>query len=93
MSRLAEYLDKHLVPEWRAFWKRWSVQFGALAASSIGAILAQPNLMFTVLNYLPADPAQRGLAAAGIALFIWFAPTILVLIKQANLETPEKTDG
>lgn len=82
---MTDWLDKHLVPEWRAFWKRWSVQFGALAASAIGAILAQPNLLFTVLNYLPADPVQRGIAATGIALFIWFAPTILVLLRQGNL--------
>lgn len=90
---MIDWLDKHLVPEWRAFWKRWSVQFGALVASSIGAILSQPNLMFTVLNYLPADPMQRGLAAAAIALFIWFAPTVLVLLKQSNLAPKDKTDG
>lgn len=87
---MIDWLDKHLVPEWRAFWKRWSVQFAALAATSISTILAQPNLMFTVLNYLPADPTQRGLAAAGIGLFIWFAPSILVLLKQSNME---KKDG
>lgn len=90
---MLEFLDKHLVPEWRAFWKRWSVQFGALVASSIGAIIAQPNLMFTVLNYLPADPVQRGIAAAGIAVFIWTAPTILVLLRQANLAPKDKADG
>jgi hypothetical protein len=87
---MIDWADKHLVPEWRAFWKRWSVQFAALVASSISTILAQPNLLFTVLNYLPADPVQRGVAAAVIGLFMWFAPLILVLLKQKNLE---KTDG
>lgn len=82
---MIDWLDKHLVPEWRKAWKRWSVQFAALPATAVGAIVAQPNVLFTVLNYLPADPVQRALAAIGIALFVWFAPTILVLLRQGNL--------
>jgi phosphotransferase system glucose/maltose/N-acetylglucosamine-specific IIC component len=87
---MIDWLDTHLVPEWRKAWKRWSVWLGALAGSGVTTMLAQPQVMFTVLNYLPADPTQRALAALGIGLAVWFAPTITVLLRQKNLEV--KTD-
>lgn len=89
MSRLADYLDKHLVPEWRRAWKWSSVQFAAVVSAAVTAFAANPGLMFQVLNYMPADPTQRGLAAAGIGLIAFFGPTLLRLWNQAK----EQADG
>lgn len=79
------WLDKHLVPGWRDAWRRWSVWAAASAGAGVSAILAQPHLLFTLLNYMPADPTQRAVAAVGIGAIVWFAPSILVLLRQSNL--------
>jgi hypothetical protein len=83
---MIDWLDKHLVPGWREAWKRWSVRFGAMAGASIATMLAQPDILFTILNFLPVEPLHRAIAAAGIGISVWFAPSLLVLVKQKNLE-------
>jgi hypothetical protein len=82
---MINWLDKHLVPEWRKFWKRWSVWLGAAAGAGATAMTAQPDILFAILGFIPADPTQRALAAVGIGIAVWFAPTITVLIRQKNL--------
>lgn len=90
---MIDWLDRHLVPEWRAFWKRWSVRLSAGAGFGVAAMIQQPDILFAILGFIPADPMQRALAAIGIGVAVWFAPTILVLLKQSNLAPEDKTDG
>jgi hypothetical protein len=83
---MIDWLDNHLIPEWRKLHKRWSVQFATLPAIAVGAMVAQPSVIFTVLNYLPVDTVSRAIAAVCIALFVWFAPTLLVALPQRKLQ-------
>lgn len=85
---MIEWLDKHLVPEWRKAWKWSSVQLAAIIGAAVTAFAANPGLMFQVLNYMPADPAQRGAAAVAIGLIAFFGPTLLRLWQQGG-----KSDG
>lgn len=85
---MMDCLDNHLVPEWRKAWRWSSVQFAAAVSAAVTAFAANPQLLFTVLNYLPADPTQRGLAAVGIGLIAFFGPTVLRLWQQGS-----KIDG
>lgn len=83
-----DWLDKHFVPEWRRAWKWSSVQFAALIGAAVSAFAANPSLLFQMLNYLPADPTQRGIAAVAIGLIAFFGPTVLRLWQQGG-----KADG
>lgn len=86
---MLEFLDKHLVPEWRRAWKWSSVQLAAVVSAAVTAFAANPGLMFQVLNYMPADPTQRAAAAAAIGLLAFFGPTVLRLWNQQK----EQPDG
>jgi hypothetical protein len=66
VSALQDWLDKHLVPEWRKAWKWSSVQLAAVISTAITAFAANPNLMLSIINYMPTDPTQRALAAAAV---------------------------
>lgn len=86
---MIDWLDKHLVPEWRRAWKWSSVQLAAIVSAAITAFAANPGLMLQVLNYMPADPTQRGAAAVAIGLIAFFGPTLLRLWNQSK----EQADG
>jgi hypothetical protein len=81
---MIDWLDKHLVPEWRKAWKWSSVQLAALVSTAIGALAAQPQLMLSIVNYMPADPAQRALAAIAVGGIAFFGPTLLRLWQQGG---------
>ncbi len=79
---MIEWLDKHLVPEWRKAWKWSSVQLAALVSTAVAAFASQPQLLLSIINYMPADPTQRALAAIAIGGIAFFGPTVLRLWKQ-----------
>ena len=81
---MIEWLDKHLVPEWRKAWKWSSVQLAALISAAVTAFAAQPQLLLSIVNYMPADPAQRAIAAIAIGGIAFFGPTVLRLWKQGT---------
>ena len=83
---MIDWLDKHLVPEWRKAWKWSSVQLAAVASAAVGALAAQPQLMLSIVNYMPADPTQRAMAAIGVGAIAFFGPTILRLWKQGKAD-------
>lgn len=82
MSRLQKWLDRHLVPEWRRAWKWSSVQLAALVSAAVAAFASQPQLLLSIVNYMPADPTQRAVAAIAIGGIAFFGPTVLRLWKQ-----------
>lgn len=81
---MIEWLDKHFVPEWRKAWKWSSVQLAALISAAVTAFAAQPQLLLSIVNYMPADPAQRAIAAIAIGFIAFFGPTVLRLWKQGK---------
>jgi hypothetical protein len=81
---MKDWLDKHLVPEWRKAWGMASVQLAAVVSAAVGALAAQPHLMLSIVNYMPADPTQRAMAAIGVGAIAFFGPTVLRLWKQGK---------
>jgi hypothetical protein len=79
---MIEWLDKHLVPEWRKAWKWSSVQLAAVISAAVTAFASQPQLLLSIVNFMPADPTQRALAAIGVGAVAFFGPTVLRLWKQ-----------
>lgn len=72
MSKISDWLDKKLIPQWRQSWRFSSVQvltiFGTLVAT-------YPDLFITFLTLMITHPVARLLAIAGviavIALRLW----------------------
>lgn len=79
---MIEWLDRHLVPDWRKAYKWSSVQLAAAVAFVIGMLAQQPHLALSIINYMPADPTQRALAALAIGAVAFFGPTVLRLWNQ-----------
>jgi len=79
---MIEWLDKHLVPEWRKAWKWSSVQLAAIVSTAVTAFAANPQLLLSIINYMPTDTGQRALAAARVGVVAFFGPTLLRLWNQ-----------
>lgn len=50
-----EWRDQKLVPEWRAWWKLWSMRLGLIATAALTYLLAAPDALQSALNALPPD--------------------------------------
>lgn len=85
---MIEWLDKHLVPEWRKAWSFLSIRAAGLFAAVVSALAAQPDLLLGIINFMPTDPVRRAGMAVGVGLIAFFGPTALRLWQQGD-----KTDG
>lgn len=88
---MMQWLDKHFVPEWRKAWHWSSVQFAAVVGAIVTAFAAQPQLLLSIINYMPADPAQRAVAAVAIGAVAFFGPTLLRLWNQQKERSDEQS--
>ncbi len=79
---MIDWLDNHLVPEWRKAWKFSSVQLAALISAVVAAFASNPQLLLGIITFMPADPTQRAFAAIAVGLVAFFGPTALRLWKQ-----------
>lgn len=84
---MIDWLDKHLVPEWRKAWSFLSVRAAGLFAAVVTAFASQPDLLLGIINFMPTDPVRRAGMAVGVGLVAFFGPTVLRLWNQ------EKADG
>lgn len=88
---MIDWLDNHLIPEWRKAWSFSSVQFAALISAVVAAFASNPQLLLGIINFMPADPTQRAVAAIGVGLVAFFGPTVLRLWQQGG-KADEPTD-
>lgn len=79
---MIEWLDKHLVPEWRSAWNMASVRLAAAASALIAAFSANPDLLLGIIAFMPTDSTNRALMAVGVGLVAFFGPTVLRLWRQ-----------
>jgi len=85
---MIDWLDKHLVPEWRKAWRFSSVQLAALIGAVVTAFASNPQLLLGIINFMPTDPTQRAVAAVAVGAVAFFGPTVLRLWQQGS-----KPDG
>lgn len=85
---MLEFLDKHLIPEWRKAWSFLSVRAAGVFAAIISAFAAQPDLLLAIVNFMPTDPVRRAFMAIGVGVVAFFGPTVLRLWNQEG-----KADG
>lgn len=83
---MIDWLDKHLVPEWRRAWSFLSVRAAGLFAAVISAFAAQPDLLLGIINFMPTDPVRRAVMAVAVGLVAFFGPTALRLWNQEGKE-------
>jgi membrane protease YdiL (CAAX protease family) len=84
---MIDWLDKHLVPEWRKAWGMASVRLAAAASALITAFSASPDLLLGIIGFMPTDAVTRAFMAVGVGLVAFFGPTLTRLWKQ------DKTDA
>lgn len=85
-----------LIPEWRLFFKLWSVKLGILGTSITGLLVSSPDAALYAWNLLPVDlkavipPTWTPL----IGVFVFVMSMLAKLIKQDKLSAEaRKTKG
>ena len=87
---MIEWIDKHLVENWREAWRWASVRGAGAFAAVVGALAANPDLLLSVIAFMPTEATQRAFMAVGVALVAFFGPTILRVWRQGDgTETAE----
>lgn len=69
MNALTAWLDAHLVPEWRSFWRLLSVQVHAAAALYVAMYALMPALDPAIAKMLPT-PFQTPAYGVYVALSV-----------------------
>jgi len=78
------WLDKHLVPDWREWWRMASIRLAAAFSFIVAGFTADPNLLLGIISFMPADTGDRALMAIGVGLTAFFGPSILRLWRQGD---------
>jgi len=83
-TKTAALADKHLVDDWREWPKMATVRmYGALAAVG-GTITAAPDLLLSLVMFLPDNSIWRWLLVAAVVLTMFVFPTLVRLWKQLD---------
>lgn len=72
-----------LVPHWRALWRSASIQLAAIAGMVATAIIASPQLLLSLINFIPEEYRPVAAALAGFAVFI--LPALARAVQQEKL--------
>lgn len=86
---MIEWLDKHLVEGWRGAGRMASIRLAAAVSALVTLLGSNPDLLLGIISFMPADPIERALMAAGVGLIAFFGPSVLRLWKQEK----DKADG
>lgn len=77
------------IEDWKLWWRRWSVQFAAIAALLLSAVAANPG---PVLDLIQATPAPFRWMVPLLTFAVSFGvPTTLLLLRQPKLEQHKET--
>ncbi|MEO1220288.1 MAG: hypothetical protein AAFY42_02900 [Pseudomonadota bacterium] len=68
---MIKWLDDHLVPDWRNFWRWWSTQVQAVLAVIAGLFGGNAAAVALGLASITSSSALRIALIAGVAL-VWF---------------------
>lgn len=80
---MRNWLDTKLVPQWRMWWKLYSVQIGLLVSAAITAFMADPAQLVIWINQLP--PSIRN------SLPYWTGPLVAIIIFLARFWDQHKS--
>lgn len=67
---MMDFLDKHLVPEWRESWRWFSVQATAVGGTAAATVAAYPDLLITLAAMLGGTPRLQAAVVALVILVI-----------------------
>tara|TARA_B100000678_G_scaffold288018_1_gene295682 strand:- start:212 stop:448 length:237 start_codon:yes stop_codon:yes gene_type:complete len=67
---------------WKKAWRLWSVRFAALGSAAAAYILADPGVVFTVMNALPH--AVRAFFPPFFGLGLFGVITLIRLLRQGD---------
>ncbi len=81
---MIEWLDKHLISEWRQAWRFSSVQMAAMASAITGTIAASPDLLLSMIAFLPSEHSLRHVIIGAVVLVVFILPTLARLWDQGK---------
>jgi hypothetical protein len=79
---MIEWLDRHLITGWRESWRFSSVQMAAVASAITGTIAASPDLLLSMISFLPSNHWLRLVIIAAVVLVVFILPTVARLWDQ-----------
>lgn len=82
------WLDRHLVDNWRSSWQFTSVQLAALVSATGGVIAASPDLLLSLVHFLPETGWLRPALIAAVVTVMFVVPWVLRVWRQED-----KADG
>lgn len=82
------WFDRHFVSNWRSSWQLTSVQFAAFASATSGVIAASPDLLLSLVHFLPEGGWLRPAIIAMVVIVMFVVPWVLRVWKQED-----KNDG
>jgi hypothetical protein len=84
-ARVVQWLDTHLVPDWRKPLKRYSVKLAIAVGTITTAVVNNQGLILNLLGYLPEKGPSRLIAAIAVGCLAVIIPTALVLVRQESV--------
>ena len=79
---MTNWLDRHLVPDWRESWRFASVQNAAVASAVGGVVTASPDILLALVSFLPDGHWARIAIIAAVVITLFIVPTIARLWNQ-----------
>lgn len=85
VAHLWARVTARLLPEWRSWWRAWSMRLAAVAAVIITYLSAAPDALSAALNALPSDIRAT--------LPAWIGPAVFLLLFVARYWDQRKEAG
>lgn len=83
---MIEWLRTRLVPEAGEWWRMGSVQLAAGVAAIGGAVTANPDVLLSLVAFLPAAGPWRPLLVALVVITLFVVPTLTRLWQQGRTD-------
>ena len=84
IRKFVDWLDGHLIPQWREGWRFFSVQLAAIAAAVMGSIAAAPDMLLSLVAFLPHGGWLQIALIAAVVIVVFVVPTVGRLWDQSS---------
>lgn len=86
---MTDWLKKHLLPDAKIWWRLSSSRFQMIAAGALAAIIANPEMLLSVSQFLP-EGAPRLVIAVACGVVYFCGDRLLRLWREDRLPTNEE---
>lgn len=80
------WFDRHFIDNWRDSWQFGSVQLAALASATGGVIAASPDLLLSLVHFLPEGGWLRPAIISLVVIVMFVVPWVLRVWRQEEVD-------